>query len=364
MAAESYITAAVALESYAGSLAPPGIGNAGVGVSEMTRRRQLRRPGTFRPGMGHVPDHVVARRDASRARRRRRQTAVLGSLVMGLIAASAIVIVSMSETGRQRPRSQARPRVLSATPVARRQRLSLLEARGNATIRRLAALALPVYCAGSHGRALSFTFDDGPGIYTHYAVKKLARAHEQATFFVVGKSIEAWPGGLVPELRVGTLGDHTFTHTDLLGLPPAQVASELAGNQRLIERESGQPVDLFRPPYGAQDRTVNHIAKRLGLLDIMWSMDSRDSLGANWAGIIRNVEPDLRPGAIILMHENRGQTIRALTTLLSVLHRRHLRSVSLPDLFATDPPSRAQIRRGLAACLGRPARSGELAGAA
>jgi peptidoglycan-N-acetylglucosamine deacetylase len=314
--------------------------------------------------MGHVPDHIVARRAASRAHRRRRQSAVLGSLLIGLIGAMAVVIVTMSGMGRHRPRSQPRTRVLSATPVARRRRLTLLEARGNATIRRLTALALPVYCAGSRGHALSFTFDDGPGVYTHYALKKLAQAHEQATFFVVGKSIEARPGWLVRELKVGTLADHTFTHADLLGLPPARVALELASNQRLIERESGQPVDLFRPPYGAQDRAVNHIARRLGLLDIMWSMDSRDSLGANWAGIIHNVELDLRPGAIILMHENRGQTIRALTTLLSVLHRRHLRSVSLPDLFATDPPSRAQIRRGLSACSGRPARSGEPAGAA
>jgi hypothetical protein len=38
--------------------------------------------------------------------------------------------------------------------------------------------------------------------------------------------------------------------------------------------------------------------------------------------------------------------IRALTTLLAVLHRRHLRSVSIPELLASDPPSLAQLRRG------------------
>ena len=95
---------------------------------------------------------------------------------------------------------------------------------------------------------------------------------------------------------------------------------------------------------------MNQVASHLGLLDIMWSMDSRDSLGANWAGIIKNVESDLRPGAIILMHENRGQTIRALTTLLPVLHKPPSRSVSLPELFATDPPTPAQLRRGVSGC--------------
>lgn len=293
----------------------------------------------------------------------------LSALLCALLV--AIVVVLVTGTGgnhRRQPvvanKTSSTKRVAFAGPAVRRQRLNALYARGNATIRGLTKLALPVYCAGHHGRDLAFTFDDGPGVYTHYAVKKLAQAHERATFFVVGRAIEAWPGWLKRELRVGTLGDHTFTHPDLAELSPAQVSSELETNKRLIEHESGQQVDLFRPPYGAQDPTVNQIARHLGLLDIMWSMDSRDSLGANWAGIIKNVESDLRPGAIILMHENRGQTIRALTTLLPVLHRRHLQSVSLPQLFATDPPSAAQVRQGLAACLGHPTTLGNLAGAA
>jgi len=95
---------------------------------------------------------------------------------------------------------------------------------------------------------------------------------------------------------------------------------------------------------------VDAVARRLGLLEVLWSVDSRDSLGANWAQIIRNVEAGMRPGAIILMHENHGQTIRALTTLLPELRRRHLRSVSVPELLATDPPSVAQLRKGYLGC--------------
>jgi peptidoglycan/xylan/chitin deacetylase (PgdA/CDA1 family) len=111
-------------------------------------------------------------------------------------------------------------------------------------------------------------------------------------------------------------------------------------------------VQLFRPPYGAHNATVDAIARRLGLLEILWNVDSADSLGANYAGIIRNVEAGMRPGAIILMHENRGQTIRALTTILPELRRRGLRSVSLPELLASDPPSRAQLKAGTGGCGG------------
>ena len=277
--------------------------------------------------------------------------AALGALLVALVAAIVVVLTSAGGAAKRQPQPTVTESVVvkSARP-APRQRLTALEARGNANIRKLIPLALPIYCAGPHGNALSFTFDDGPGVYTHYAVKKLTQAHERATFFVVGKSIDAWPGWLARELKVATLGDHTLTHPDLQELSSTEVQSELEQNKQLIERQSGQSVDLFRPPYGAQDQAINQIARGLGLLDIMWSFDSQDSLGANWAGIIRNVEADMRPGAIILMHENRGQTIRALTTLLPVLRQRHLRSVSLPELFATDPPSVAQVRQGLDAC--------------
>jgi peptidoglycan/xylan/chitin deacetylase (PgdA/CDA1 family) len=228
--------------------------------------------------------------------------------------------------------------------------VAALQARGDIRIRELAALGRPLFCGGHRGRALAFTFDDGPGPYTHLALRKLAAAHERATFFVVGQSTHYYPGYLRAELRVAALGDHTYTHADLAVLSRREVVSELTRAREQIARQSGQPVDLFRPPYGALDSTVLKVARRLGLLTVMWTQDSGDSLGATYAGIIRNVERALRPGAIILMHENRGQTIRALTTLLPILRRRHLRSVSLPELLATDPPSVAQLKRGSAAC--------------
>jgi peptidoglycan/xylan/chitin deacetylase (PgdA/CDA1 family) len=269
-----------------------------------------------------------------------------------LVLAAGAVFAGVYFASSNSPSAPASSRKIVSRPAPKspKHSLSAVEVRGVRNIRKLIPFGLPVYCGGRHGNELAFTFDDGPGPYTHYAVKKLAQAHERGTFFVVGTSMEAHPGWLPREQKVASIADHTFTHSDLLELAPAAVATELEQDKRMIERDSGRAVDLFRPPYGAQDPAVNQIAKRLGLLDIMWSYDSRDSLGANWAGIIKNVEADMRPGSIILMHENHGQTIRALTTLLPVLHRRHLRSVSIPELFATDPPSAAQVRRGLPAC--------------
>jgi hypothetical protein len=50
------------------------------------------------------------------------------------------------------------------------------------------------------------------------------------------------------------------------------------------------------------------------------------------------------PGAIILMHENHGQTIRAMLGIFAAIERRHLHTVSVPRLLSDDPPSDSQVR--------------------
>jgi peptidoglycan/xylan/chitin deacetylase (PgdA/CDA1 family) len=301
------------------------------------------------------PQSVAARQAVKEARRRRRRfIGAVAVLVLSLSGIAAVVAVAQGGTRRRRgarpalaaaPRSRVR---VAAAPYA--AHLSAIDALGDANIRWLTALGRPIYCGGPRGNEVAFTFDDGPGVYTHYAVKKLTAAHEHATFFVVGRSIDGWPGWLSQEAKLGAIGDHTSTHPVLTELSPEAITSQITRTRDKIEAELGQPVDLFRPPYGARNAEVDLIARRLGLLEIMWSVDSGDSLGAGWSEIIHNVEAGLHPGAIILMHENRGQTIRALTTLLPELRRRHLRSVSLPELFATDPPSVAQVERGENGC--------------
>jgi peptidoglycan/xylan/chitin deacetylase (PgdA/CDA1 family) len=299
------------------------------------------------------PPHLAARRREQRAWRRRRRIGAEATPA-ALVAAAAVWLLVLGGLAGHATTHRV---LLAGTslPALRRTRapsstLAATMAAGDAEIHRLVALGLPVYCGGPRGNEVAFTFDDGPGVYTHLALNKLRRTHERATFFDVGKSMNAFPGYLPRELRVAAVGDHTYTHPDLAFLAPGEVTMQLERAAQMIKTQSGQPVDLWRPPYEATSASVVRIAQRLGLLEILWSVDSRDSLGANWSQIIKLVEARLRPGAIVEMHENRGQTIRALTTLLPYLHRHRLRSVSLPELLAADPPSLAQLRRGLSGC--------------
>lgn len=218
-------------------------------------------------------------------------------------------------------------------------------------VQRVIRAGRPVFCGGAGKPYAAFTFDDGPGPYTPLALRILRHAHAPATFFLVGRNVVPYRASARREARAYALGDHTFTHPVLTTLPPVSIASEIERTSAIIRQQTGYSVDLFRPPYEAHDATVDATARRLGMAEILWNVDSGDSEGANWARIARNVKRGLSNGAIVLMHENRGQTIRALKfAILPALRRRHIHLVTVPELLRADPPSAAQLARGRGGC--------------
>jgi peptidoglycan/xylan/chitin deacetylase (PgdA/CDA1 family) len=269
----------------------------------------------------------------------------------GCVAAAVVMTTSASRVGHRRnSRHLLASSLVVGLPVPAVRSWGLETAEQVAAVRRLAGYGLPLFCAGGSKRMVALTFDDGPGVYTHLAIKKLRGYHMEATFFLVGKEIHAWPGWAQREKRYAVFGDHTMTHPFLPALPKPPMLQQIVGAKALIERTVGEPVVLFRPPYGGRTPAIQHEVTSLGMLMVLWNVDSADSLGANYARIEQNVIAGLRPGSIILMHENRGQTIRALPTIFAALSRRHLQAVTVPQLVAEDPPSLAQLRAGGAGC--------------
>jgi peptidoglycan/xylan/chitin deacetylase (PgdA/CDA1 family) len=200
---------------------------------------------------------------------------------------------------------------------------------------------------------VALTFDDGPGPYTGLALRQLRRARARATFFLVGRSIARFPAWPRRERALAAIGDHTVTHPLLPALPLSAATAEIAGGRAAAERAAGPPVDLFRPPYGAHTRAIDAEVRREGMVEILWDVDSEDSLVSppqDFHAISANVRRSIRPGSIVLMHENRGQTERALRAILPALHRRRLQAVTLPELLAADPPTPGTLRAGSRGC--------------
>jgi peptidoglycan/xylan/chitin deacetylase (PgdA/CDA1 family) len=210
----------------------------------------------------------------------------------------------------------------------------------------------PIYCGGTNRPWVALTFDDGPGPYTRNALQLLRHAGAPATFFVVGRNVGPNQSSLRAERNYrAPIGNHSWSHPLLTSLSPKAQRSQLLSTKTAIEHTTGKKVQLFRPPYGAHNAATDKLARRAGMATILWNVDSQDALGANSKKISRRVKHGLRWGSIILLHENHGQTIRALKyTILPHLKRSNIRLVTVPEMLAGNPPTRKQLTRGRKGC--------------
>ena len=219
------------------------------------------------------------------------------------------------------------------------------EAQQQEAVARVAALGVPIYEAGSQGKYVALTFDDGPGPYTGKVMDELKKYGFRSTFFVNGKNFASWSDTLRREGREGNVGDHTWSHHYLPDLPVSQQISEVSRSMTASSGITGDRVQIFRPPYGSTTSPLNSWLQSKGMLGVLWSTDSRDSLGAKREEILRLSKEGVKPGAIILLHENRGQTYWAVNRLLPWIKKQGYTAVTVPELLALNPPDLAAVKR-------------------
>jgi len=287
------------------------------------------------------------------------------SLLIAALVGACIAVALAACGSRRAPSAPPRPASSAAGPIfpglsagptpgpafASAARSAPEPGRDAAAAARFARIGLPVYCGAGRRREVALTFDDGPGTYTSQAQRLLRGAGITATFFLIGRNVIQRPGLAAADARLGEVGDHTLTHPVLTALRPPAIATEMSAGLTDVHRATGAPVLLFRPPYGAVNDAVRTEAHRLDVPTIVWNVDSRDSLGAGTAAVVHNAEAGLKPGAIILMHENTPGTRAGLPLILRAVRRDRLRPVTVAQLLADDPPSLAQLRAGYSGCL-------------
>jgi len=180
---------------------------------------------------------------------------------------------------------------------------------------------------------VGLTFDDGPSATTPQLLAALRDNHLRATMFNQGNNALARPGYVRDEVRARMwIGNHTFTHPHLPQLGEPGTFMEISSTQWVLRDLTGREPTLFRPPYGETNEQVRADEKRIGLLEVLWTVDSRDWAGAT-AEEIAAAAHTLQPGGIILMHDWPPATIQAIPLIARDLAQRGLcagRIVSTP----------------------------------
>ena len=183
-------------------------------------------------------------------------------------------------------------------------------------------------------RAVALTFDDGPSRYTARVLAVLHRLHAAATFFVVGRLAERYPGLVRREVAARmTVGNHSYSHPYR---PPfdlrrrGRILAEIRRGAQAIDAAGPSPT-LFRPPGGTFSAYVLEAAAAYRERVVLWSVDPNDWRPRTTAAqIARRVLAAVRPGSIVLLHDgggNRLATVRALRAIVKGIRRKGLRLV-------------------------------------
>jgi peptidoglycan/xylan/chitin deacetylase (PgdA/CDA1 family) len=172
---------------------------------------------------------------------------------------------------------------------------------------------------------VGLTYDDGPTAATLPSLlDALRKAGVHATFFNQGNRAVERPDLVKAELRTGNwVGSHTITHPHLPTLGEPGAFDEIAGAQYILKGITGRWPTLFRDPFGEFNDQTRADQQQLGVLEVLWTVDSRDWAGASVDEIIA-ASDTLQPGGIMLEHDWAQNSIDALPTIVEHLHARGL----------------------------------------
>lgn len=183
----------------------------------------------------------------------------------------------------------------------------------------------PVFTVFDTGqRELWLTIDDGPTDDTPQLLDALALRGVRATFFVKGALAERRPELIRAILKHGhTLGNHTQTHPSqtFWCLPPRSIRDEIDGCSDSLERITGVPPRLFRAPVGMKNVFVHPALRRQQMHLVGWSIRAFDAVRSDVEWIVRSVERQLKPGAILVLHQGHAWSLRAIEGVITAAQR-------------------------------------------
>lgn len=184
-----------------------------------------------------------------------------------------------------------------------------------------AARELPIYNVQRDNKAVALSFDAAWGNEdTEILIDILERYGVTATFFLVGSWVDKYPESVRQLYEAGMeIGNHSDSHPHMAKLSDTEIVRELTACNEKIEAITGEPVTLFRCPYGEYDDDVITTVRSLGMESIQWNVDSLDWKDLSADEIYQRVTAKMVPGSIVLFHNAALNTPEALPRIIEYL---------------------------------------------
>lgn len=155
-----------------------------------------------------------------------------------------------------------------------------------------------------------------------------------ATFFISGTWLQHNPEAAQLILNKGfEIGNHTFSHRNLLYLNQAEIDAEIGGFNELCRELLEYRPRLFRPALGMYNGMILKQAEMHRLQTVLWSVESYDTISESSAAIVERVMGRIHGGAVIVFRAGAPHLPEALPELLSAMAAQGYRAVSASELL-------------------------------
>jgi peptidoglycan-N-acetylglucosamine deacetylase len=158
-----------------------------------------------------------------------------------------------------------------------------------------------VTCFETERKEVWLTIDDGPADDTEAIAQMLERRNAKATFFEIGRN-------------------HSMTHPSATFwcLGPRRIAEEIG-----ISR-------WFRAPVGMKNPFVHPVLEKRNMRLIGWTVRGLDAFQRDIERVVRRIMKGVRPGAIVVLHQGRPQSLQIIERVVEELQARGYELV-IPD---------------------------------
>jgi peptidoglycan-N-acetylglucosamine deacetylase len=187
-------------------------------------------------------------------------------------------------------------------------------------------------------RRIALTFDDGPVENTLKILEVLEKYKVEASFFCIGKNVKENPEIFKLILKKGHfVGNHTYTHTRKMGfLSTSSMIREIEKCDRIMKKVGGITPSTFRPPFGIINPKIRKALEKTGHKVVGWNLRSYDAIIKSEEVVVKRVLDNVKPGDVILFHDNKENTVEILEQLLVFLRANHYDPVRVDELFEID----------------------------
>jgi len=194
---------------------------------------------------------------------------------------------------------------------------------------------IPIYSVEKTESVIAISFDASWGAeHTEELLNILDEYNVKTTFFLVNIWLEDYADMAKKIVARGhEIGLHSVTHPHFSHLSEAQMKEELLGNYQMILDTTGFEAKLFRAPFGEYNNTLLEVAESLGFVTIQWNVDSLDWKDLSAADIQERVLKRIKPGDIVLFHNNGAHTAAALPGILEHLQAEGYSIVPISELL-------------------------------